>query len=313
MFIDMKTQCFIEAAKCLNFTKAAEKLYISQPALSKNIAALEQECGMKLFYRDTAKNRVVLTEAGIVMLCELQKVQVTLDGIMDKARRAASGEEGKMTIALLMGQIFNDTVKELLETLAREYPHVEIEKIVGGFRDLRTWLDDGTVDMIVTYEEEARLIRDVMYEEVNEVGLGFVVPRSNPLSKRKKLHVKDLEGEKIIAPDERESYITYDFFREMCHMQGFEPDEIVGMDLNHMNMLAEMGRGIMIAREDTMSTKSPNLKFFKCEELGRVKLVAAWKKSNLNPIITMYHRMYEEIYRRKKAAGEPIERLNMRL
>ena len=47
MFIDTKARCFMEAAKCLNFTRAAEKLYISQPALSKNIASLEDQCGMK--------------------------------------------------------------------------------------------------------------------------------------------------------------------------------------------------------------------------------------------------------------------------
>ncbi len=45
MFIETKARCFMEAAKCLNFTRAAEKLYISQSALSKNIAILEQEFG----------------------------------------------------------------------------------------------------------------------------------------------------------------------------------------------------------------------------------------------------------------------------
>ena len=101
MFIDMKSQCFMEAAKCLNFTRAAEKLYISQPALSKNIAALEEECGMKLFYRDTKRSKVKLTAAGAVMLCEFQKMEVILDGVIDKARRAESGQEGHLTIGLL--------------------------------------------------------------------------------------------------------------------------------------------------------------------------------------------------------------------
>lgn len=91
MFIDMKARCFMEAAKCLNFTRAAEKLYISQPALSKNIASLEAECGMKLFYRDSRRNRVKLTSAGSVMLCEFQKMEAILDGVIDKARRAESG------------------------------------------------------------------------------------------------------------------------------------------------------------------------------------------------------------------------------
>lgn len=155
MFIDMKSQCFMEAAKCLNFTRAAEKLYISQPALSKNIAALEEECGMKLFYRDTKRSKVKLTAAGAVMLCEFQKMEVILDGVIDKARRAESGQEGHLTIGLLFGQIFNEITRGVLNHIDENYPKIEIEKLSGGFRDLRTWLDDGSADMVVTYEEEA--------------------------------------------------------------------------------------------------------------------------------------------------------------
>lgn len=69
-------------------------------------------------------------------------------------------------------------------------------------------------------------------------------------------------------------------------------------------MMAEMGKGIIITREDSIETRSPNLKFFRSSELGTVKLVAAWRKDNLNPIITFYHRMYEDIYHQVKADRE---------
>jgi DNA-binding transcriptional LysR family regulator len=300
MFIDMKTQCFIEAAKCLSFTKAAEKLYISQPALSKNIAALEEECGMKLFFRNKKLGSVQLTPAGAVMLCEIKKAAKILDGTVEKAHMAESGQEGHLVIGLRFGQIFNDIIKDVLNEIDDNYPNIEIEKISGGFRDLRTWLEDGTADMVVTYEEEAGLVKDVLYEEVAEVNLGFAVPKGHKLAEKKKINLRDIEGEKVIIPDEREIFTMHEKFRESCFLEGFAPNEVYAADLNHMNLMVEMGKGIIITSEDLMITKSPNVKFLRCKELGKAKLVAAWKKDNLNPIITFYHEMYEKIYHEGK-------------
>lgn len=296
MFIDTKARCFMEAAKCLNFTRAAEKLYISQPALSKNIAALEDQCGMKLFYRDSRRSQVKLTPAGAVILCEFQKMEEILDGALEKARRAESGQEGSLVIGLLSGQIINQITARVLHDIDENYPKIEIQKIMGGFRQLRTWLEDGTADMIVTFEDEARLVKDVRFEEVQQVQLGFAVPACHRLAGKRALRLKDLEGERIIVPDERESFIIVEEFRRRCLLEGFRPVEITAQDLNHMNMLAEMGKGILITREDSIETRSPNLKFYASEELGKIKLVAAWRKDNLNPIINFYHRMYETLY-----------------
>ncbi len=63
-----QVEYFLEAAKCLNFTAAARTLYVSQPALSKQIALLEKELGVPLFHREN--RRVELTEAGICLAAE---------------------------------------------------------------------------------------------------------------------------------------------------------------------------------------------------------------------------------------------------
>lgn len=201
-----------------------------------------------------------------------------------------------MTIALLLGQIINDNTRKVLNYLEENYPKIEVEKISGGFRDLRTWLEDGTADTIITYEEEAHLLKDSVFEEVAKVDQGFLVPRENPLSRRSKIRIRDLEGQKIIFPDERETFTMYETFVGLCNMEGFEPVKLMAPDLNHMNMMAEMGKGILISREDSITTRSPDLKFFPSTELGKLTLVVAWKKNNLNPIIPFYHKLYEDLY-----------------
>ena len=139
-----------------------------------------------------------------------------------------------MVIGLRFGQIFNQITKDVLNNLESNYPNVEIEKISGGFRDLRTWLEDGTADMVVTYEEEAGLVKDILYEQVAEVNLGFAVPIDHELAKHKKIDLKDIEGEKVIIPDEREIFTMQEKFREACFMEGFAPNEVYAADLNHM-------------------------------------------------------------------------------
>lgn len=300
MFIDTRARCFLEAAKCLSFTRAAEKLYISQPALSKNIAALEEECGMKLFFRDSRHGKVSLTPAGTVVLCELQKMEEILNGILEKAQRAASGEEGKLSIALLSGQIISDIAGSVMQTIDREYPKLQIDKMMGSFKDLRRWLEDGTADIVVTFEEEARLVKGVVSEEVHESQLGFAVPVHHPLAKKRKLHLSDLKDETVILLDERQSYYVPELFRQLCYLEGFAVKELIAEDLASQNMMAELGKGILVTREDSIETRSPNLKFFKSTELGKIKLVAAWRQDNLNPIITFYHQMYENLYRGEK-------------
>ena len=296
MLIDMKARCFMEAGRCLNFTRAAENLYISQPALSKNIAALEEECRMKLFYRDTGKGGVRLTPAGAILLDELQKTEARLQEALDNARRAESGQEGNLTIGLLFGQIINDLTMRVLKNIDENYPRIVVEKIQGNFRDLRIWLEDGTADIVVTSEDEARIVKRVRYEEVQQVRLGFVLPIDHPLAAKEEIYLRDLEGEKVIVPDDRESFTVTERFRQLCLLEGFVPEEVVAPDLSHMNMMAEMGKGILITREDSIVTRSPHLKFYPSAELGRVKLVAAWREDNQNPIIPFYHRMYEKLY-----------------
>lgn len=230
------------------------------------------------------------------MLCEIEKAMKILDVTVEKAHMAESGQEGHMVIGLRFGQIFNEVTKAVLNNIDENYPNIEIEKISGGFRDLRTWLEDGTADMVVTYEAEAGLVKNILYEEVAEVNLGFAVPADHELARLKKISLKDIEGEKVIIPDEREIFTMQEKFREACFMAGFAPNEVYAADLNHMNLMVEMGKGIIITSDDLMITKSPNVKFLRCRELGKAKLVAAWRRDNYNPIITFYHQMYEKIY-----------------
>lgn len=306
MFLDTKTQCFIEAAECLNFTKAAEKMFMSQPALSKNIARLEEEFGMKLFNRDKKLGNVELTPAGSVLLCELKKINMAIDGISLKAHMADSGQEGHLAIAMRLGHVMDRYEIETINYMDENYPGIQIEEVTTGFRQMREWLADGTVDIIITYEEDIKNMRGISYDRTGQVGIGFSVPAKSSLAKRHEIRVEDLRDQKIIVPYVTESAAFIDRLMESCRSAGFEADLIYEADLNRINMSVEMGRGIAMTTEDLLSNMSPNVKFFRVPEMGNAQIVFAYRRDNLNPILSFYRTVYQEIYTNLKAHNQQL-------
>lgn len=93
---------FIVAAEHLNFTMAAEQLYITQPALSRQIAAIEDEIGTKLFSR--CNNVLSLTKAGRVLLHQLSGLYSDYQNVIKNVRDVAAGIEGHINIGVLEDQ-----------------------------------------------------------------------------------------------------------------------------------------------------------------------------------------------------------------
>ena len=91
-------KCFLAASECLNFTKAAERLYLSQPVLSRQIAAMEDELGIELFIRE--KKTVRLTAAGEVMAEGLRKLAGDYSDLVEKASALHKGFAGTLNIGI---------------------------------------------------------------------------------------------------------------------------------------------------------------------------------------------------------------------
>ena len=98
----LQIKYFLTAARCLNFTEAARQLYISQPALSQQIAAMEKELNMQLFVR--SKGKVFLTPAAVILMHDLPKYEKMYETILKNAQYANEGRSGVLRIGFLQGQ-----------------------------------------------------------------------------------------------------------------------------------------------------------------------------------------------------------------
>jgi DNA-binding transcriptional LysR family regulator len=116
---------FVAVAEELNFSRAARRLAIAQPALSRQVAALEEAVGGPLFER--SKRHVVLTEAGRLLLDEAQAAIAQAEKALAVGRSAAAGRLGLLSVAVSSTSMFNSQPPELLQRYRSEWPGVEIE------------------------------------------------------------------------------------------------------------------------------------------------------------------------------------------
>lgn len=110
---------FLVLGKTLHFNKAADRLFISQPALTKQIQQLEAQLEVKLFLR--SKRKVALTPAGEYLMKEAEYMLNHIEKVTDAVRRKAHGEEGEIRIGFV-GSAMQEVIPDLLEQLHRNHP-----------------------------------------------------------------------------------------------------------------------------------------------------------------------------------------------
>ncbi|SDS26168.1 LysR substrate-binding domain-containing protein [Pseudomonas fuscovaginae UPB0736] len=160
---------FIAVAEELHFGRAAEVLGISQPPLSQQIQALEQELGARLFER--TNRRVELSEAGRLFLEEARLVLAQVDKAADVARRAQLGELGELKIGFTSSAPFNSTIPQVIFSFRQSFPAVHLN----------------------LQEMSSKMVADALMDESIEVGL------MRPLALPDALHVVELMREPLVA------------------------------------------------------------------------------------------------------------------
>lgn len=146
-------QYFLTAAEKLSFTAAAEQLYITQPSLSRQIAAIEAELGAKLFQR--ANNGITLTDAGRALFERLTVLYEDYQSIVQEVRDISSGSKGHLNLGILEDQYMNDALIQELRNLLQANPGCELNIARHDSRTLFSGLNDGSIDagLMLVYDE----------------------------------------------------------------------------------------------------------------------------------------------------------------
>ncbi len=176
-----------------SITKAAEEMYVSQPAISFCIKELEEEFGIKLFHR--RNNRLQLTVEGTFFLDKVNYILQSVDALSSQMKDMGNNRNHikiavpAMLSTFLLPMIFND--------YSEKFPNVEIEMLETGSLQVRKLVDSNSVDLGITIEDsEVDDSYNVLPLVTTE--LMFCVSKNHPLATRQKLTFKELADEKII-------------------------------------------------------------------------------------------------------------------
>ncbi len=282
-------QCFLSVAETLNFTEAANRLFIAQSSLSRNISHLEAELDLALFVR--TKKYVRLTPAGTVLYAEFSKLLTMGENALVKARNAEKGENGYLRLGLLETQRSENFLPAKLNQLREKHPNVKIDIISGTFKDLRQAILDNLIDIAITlsFDLDDYPMDQIVYQIFFRSQPKCVISKSNPLASLPAFDWEMLSSETMIAISPEVSRGAYQNILQFCERHNFTPASIVySNSIQNTLLRVEAGLGFSVLDENCISdanTAVLSVPFYKTDPLN---LVALWKKENLNPAIPLF-------------------------
>ena len=234
----------VAVADELNFTRAAERLGVSQQVLSEQIRRLEDELGLQVFDRTTRQVRV--TSHGRQILDEARAVVGAADALRDRARRLASAQAGVVRLGYSRSTAFDTAPLVSAVTVARPELRVEVREVPS--RQLPQAVRDGDVD--VALSRWADDTDQLFAHTLRRLRSGVILRAGDVLAGRAEVALGDLAGRSLVMHRREDAPARHDATLAACADAGLEPD-IVTARLPFDPLFTDVaeGRGVQIASE----------------------------------------------------------------
>jgi DNA-binding transcriptional LysR family regulator len=244
---------FIEVAKQLSFSKAAEKLNVTQPTLSKMVKNLEEELDVLLFDRTT--KHMELTDAGEIVFEEAQEILRLMNNLSDKLADRMKIKKGHIKIGLppVIGSLF---FPNLIRDFRQCYPNIQIGLEEEGAKKVEKMIEEGTVDFGVAVLPVNQELFDSIPFVKSELNL--IVDAGHPLAEADTIPLKTLKNESFLFM--REGFVLHDRIHEHCIQAGFNPNVIY--ESSQWDFITEMvanGNGVAILPEPLCRKLDPSV------------------------------------------------------
>ena len=240
---------FLAVAEELNFTRAAEKIHLAQPSLTRQIKNLEDELGVQLFNR--TKTQVTLTEEGLRFLVDAKRlVSMSLESIQS-IQRFGRGETKHLNVGYMFKFNF-DLLPATLRTFYHKSPETPVNLFDMTPAEQLVALEAGKIDlgfMGLRPTTAGKNRAALAWECVAHHDVVVVLPEFHPLAKKKKVNIADLRHLFFVAMSEETHPGSRDWLSGICREAGFTPRILQDVELESgiMTFVAE-GLGVTLAR-----------------------------------------------------------------
>lgn len=284
-------QYFLIAAERLNFTAAAEQLYITQPSLSRQIAAIEDELGVKLF--DRANNIVKLTNAGKTLYNRLTGLYSDYQTIVKEVRDVSSGSHGHLNLAILEDQYMPDRLTDSIRSLLQEYPRSEINIVRRESRALFSGLLDGSLDAGLMLVYDAFSDYGFHYLELVRAPALLAINRDLSEARREQLTMDELNDLLERLPL---AMVTPDQFPETLQGSLRENMPFTGLRstcqvmllpaISSVSLYVAAGLAVTLTNKGNLLANDPKIRFLPVEGMETMIQGLVWRRSSQNTMLT---------------------------
>lgn len=299
----MTVQYFVTVADMGNITKAANSLFVTQPTLSRQIAALEQTLGVTLFTR--TKGGVELTDSGRAFYRQCKEF---LDAYNRFSSQAFTFKN--MTVGHLeVGYSKQSEVRmiNLNSDFYHQYPNVEIGSHSVAGRGYYDELSSHSCDCIFIFEGELDPTdKDLAIQRVESLEYRLLVSKNNPLAERDSVSIADLAGQRFIFPDRRHYAHKYAHMYQDLKDRGITPD-IVGTAVYYLDYVSRCVShdAVYLSPYIPVVGEYPQVKYLEIVDYDKTyDIDLIWLKSNINPILPIYTKYVKDIMAREKDLEE---------
>jgi DNA-binding transcriptional LysR family regulator len=279
---------FVAVAEELSFTRAARRVHIGQPPLSHQIQALEEEIGARLL--DRSRHHVRLTEAGTLFLEDARRILALSAGAADTARRAERGELGRLRIGFIQSMAFTSIFPNVINCFRKQFPHVTLQlQEMSTMRQIEA-LNDRSLDVGFMRPMDSRVSAGLHLTTMREYGLAAVFPLHHRMARRKRISIKDLEGEDFIMFPFDEGTTLAPQLRSLCREAGFEPRIVMeARQVPTIIGLIAAGCGVTILPELFKSIRPKDVCFRRLDDPALIQgLVLGCRDADASPLTTAF-------------------------
>lgn len=279
---------FIAVAEELNFGRAAQRLNISQPPLSRQIKQLEDEIGAQLINR--TKQKMELTEAGKVFLEHAYEILDKIDRACKDTVKVAEGKLGSIFISYASAT--NETLMKIVTLFHNKYPEVKISlhhsistKIIKELEKEKIH-----IGVLAPFKNDS-----LNFKTISSSPYGVILPITHRFADRTTpIHIKELEEENFITSPQNSIYFYH--IKAICNQAGFEPKvshEALGLPTIISCVAAEMGISIV---SKLTAKQSPNKRivFKELVPETELKTCLVWRKNEKSKPVLNFLDVAEE-------------------
>lgn len=284
-----QVNCFLTVARFLNFTEAANHLFVAQSSLSRNISNLEKELGFELFSR--TKKTVRLTPGGAVLYTEFSRISEEITSSITLARNAETGQSGTLRLGIIETQRSDRFLPVTLALLKENHPNIHVDISTGNFKSLREDILNNRLDIALTmgFDLNDYPLDQIVSQEFYEINPRIAVSAGHPFAKRKMLSMSEMEPETLIAISPDVSHGAYNEIINLCDECGFTPQHIItAKSISDLMLKVESGQGYAILDANCISNSYEGIANIPVRKAGKQHVVAVWRRKNINSIIPIF-------------------------